>query len=243
MDESAINWVLFLLILIILSLLSVYLILSYKRRSRRSINKLLEVADQIPVHKPEYILRAVENQKELMKIVEMDSKSYQDITIEFEKYLALWERYPNGIYIQTFQNEIIGIFSIWPVKRRILKKLAEGTITEEDVRLSDIPNIKNHGCCSTWYMSNIQIKDSYRHKGNANHLFSRAIKKWFASNKVILPLKICSMAYSDSGEYILKKAGFVKVRDEKESKSMMSTYQLILNTKDDAIKFINHFTP
>lgn len=151
-------------------------------------------------------------------------------------------RYPNGIYILIFQNEIIGIYSIWPVKERILRKLIEVTIAEEDVHFSDIPNIEKYGSCSTWYISNIQIRDSYRHRGNVNHLFSRAIKKWFASNKVVLPLKICSMAYSNSGEYVLKKAGFVKVRDKKESKSMMSTYQLILNTKDDAIKFVNHFT-
>lgn len=226
----------------VLCLLSVYLIFSYKRRSRYSINTLLEVAEQIPVHMPEYKLKAVENQKELLEIVEMDSESYQDITIEFKKYLALWERYPNGIYILIFKNEIIGIFSIWPVKRRIFKKLANGTISEEDVGLSDIPNIKNYGYCSTWYISNIQIRDSYRHRGIVNHLFSRAIKKWFASNKVVLPLKICSMAYSDSGAYVLRKAGFVKVRDMKESKSMMSTYRLIVNTKDDAIKFVNHFT-
>ena len=225
----------------ILSLLSVYLVLSY-RRSRRSNNILLEVADQIPVYNPEYILKAVENQKELRKIVEMDNESYQDISMEFEKYLALWRRYPNGINILICQNEIIGIYSIWPVKRKIFQKLVEGTITEEEVRLNDIPKIKNHGGCSTWYVSSIQVINSYRHSGIVYHLFSRTIKKWFASRKVVLPLKICSMAYSDSGEYLLKKAGFVKARDKGANKSMMSTYQLILNTKDEAVKFVNDFT-
>lgn len=241
MDENAIKWILVLLISMFLSSLSVYFFLSF-RRSGRSINMLLEVSNEIPVHNPEYILKVVENQKELRKIVEMDSESYQDLTMGFEKYLALWKRYPKGINILIYQNEIIGIFSIWPVKGRIFKKLVEGSVAEEEVRLSDIPNIKNHGRCSTWYVSNIQIINSHRHSGIVYHLFSRTIKRWFASNKVVLPLKICSMAYSDSGEHLLKKAGFVKVRDKGASKSMMSTYQLILRTKEDAVKFVNDFT-
>ncbi|WP_102275099.1 hypothetical protein [Cytobacillus massiliigabonensis] len=242
MDESAIKWILVLLFLMILSLLSIYLVLSHRGKRRHLINMLLEAADQIPVHHPEFILKAVENQKELRKIVEMDRESYQDITMEFEKYLALWRRYPDGINILICQNEIIGIFSIWPVKRRIYKKLAEGTITEENVRLGDIPNIKNNGLCSTWYFSTIQIIDTYRHSGIVYDLFRRTIKKWFTSSKVVFPIKICSMAYSDSGEYLLKKTGFVKVRDKEESNSMMSTYQIILNTKDEAIKFVNDVT-
>ncbi|HEX8069642.1 MAG TPA: hypothetical protein VF546_06805 [Pyrinomonadaceae bacterium] len=169
-------------------------------------------------------LRNPKNEAELKEIWRISQSIYGDMNVEFDKVVSWWKCYQKGVYVLYQGFTIIGYLSSWPLKKQAFDDILAGKRRERAITAKSICDENWVKPKTYWYVSNIVIRRKYRRTAALRTLILKASQGWIREVDFHNGVKLCALAYSKEGEALLKRLGFSKFKDAKETLDKLPVY-------------------
>lgn len=187
--------------------------------------------NQLPVSQPKdvYQVRHLQTESEFVALDAIYQDCFGEHSVPTERQKEWWRNSNKNILGLFADNEAIGGISFWNLNRETFEKLKTGQLQERNIGVNDFE--KTHK--NLLYLSDIAIAASHRKKMNSNLLLQRffeQIEQDVAPNET---LQILAFAFSESGSKILKRLGFVKIKNATQTLDEQDLYLLQLKNKTE----------
>lgn len=168
---------------------------------------LVKAMDEIPKSES-FHARTIANEAELKQAWKLDQEAFPGTSFDFSLLSAMWHAYPKGLTgLFNDDGETIGVFGIWPLKKKLFTEIFDGKATEYDITPQ---TIDKHGR-KYWYAGGIIVSSKYRATIAVKTLITEALATWYEDVLAEPKVSVFAGAYSKDGEVMLKRFGFLKV--------------------------------
>jgi hypothetical protein len=198
------SWLIFMLISC-LSIVLVVLALAIRARSRHYDNGVGVLAKALC---DQQIVTCLKSEAEVREWVKFDDKVYGKGVITFELLVGWWHSYKKGVYALFFNDDIHGIFAIWPLKNSAFNKILEGEKSEKEITARDIEIEAESKGCSDWYISGFAVVKKLRSTPRVVEFLREALKQWIENSRLNFPMRVCAFGFSKIGQNALRNSGF-----------------------------------
>ena len=184
-----------------------------------------------------YATRFLRDEAEVLCVSRMDHEAYGDAGCIGDRLLIeWWEANRGGILALTDRDDaIVGAIGMFPLKKKIYKRIRSGKADETQIRGTDIVPVEKADRCRTWYLSDMVVQRSHQNTG--------AIFVALSNLSDLLQERLCgqgdievlAIGFSDGGRQFLKKFGFNILRTPQETDHGYGVY---LRTFDGCTEMI-----
>ncbi len=180
-------------------------------------------------------VRHLRNEVEFNLLDDVYQNCFGAHSVPSQRQKEWWMHSPKNILGLFYNDKLIGGVSFWSINFDTFEKLKTGQLQERNINVKDFnTTIKN-----LYYLSDLAIKEAYRKKQFSNLLLIKLFEQLASEADVSQGIKILALAYSNSGNKILNRLGFVKIKDAVETLDEQDLLLLELSNLTDLEKLMN----
>lgn len=138
---------------------------------------LQECINAINPPSDEWASHTIQNEAELRSVWEISQTLYREENVDYNTVLSWWKCYPAGIFILYKQANIVGYFSMWPVKEGTFKQITSGRRRERELKRQSIIGKNSAEAKSCWYITNIVVQKKIPQNKRYKNFIERSITK------------------------------------------------------------------
>ena len=185
-----------------------------------------------------FVVRAVANPAELEQLWMLDRAAYAQASITYEQFLGWWNAFPPGLKALFSDSKVMGAIGIWPLSDQWATRFKNGQTREAELPPEMLRAFQN-SAAKAWYCSGIVLKPELRKSPAIQCLLTRALKQWLEDGHTEYPLELLALAYSDSGEALLKRSGFLRLQNASCMADGFPLYGVQLPSKMESLRVFN----
>lgn len=182
-----------------------------------------------------YNVRNIQTTEELEKLWQIDVEAYQEASITLDEFYSWWDKYESGLKALFHSDKVVGAFGLWPLSRKMAKQFKDGEVREGDLQPLEL--LETDSCKTRyWYVSGIVLRPALRKPTKTNPivlLLTVGLNIWMESGHLDFPVEVSSIAYSNEGQRLLERFGFIKIRDLCNNVDPYPLYCLKARSKHD----------
>lgn len=237
------NWVQILTfgLMLILAIVGAVFYLRFKRYHNGS-DYLQECVNAIKQPGKEWSFHAIQNEAELRSIWKISQEIYREDNVDFQTVLSWWKCYPSGVFILYKDANIVGYFSMWPIKASTYKQIIGGRRRERELKRQSIMGKDATEPRAYWYITNIVVQKAFRKSTAAKVLLSEALRKWVNDGNLAQDIHLCAFGYSKEGTALIKNFGFHELKDSMETADHLPLY-IFTSTCENINALVGRLSP
>ncbi|MBE9584484.1 GNAT family N-acetyltransferase [Mucilaginibacter sp. JRF] len=189
----------------------------------------------------EWVYHYVQNEAELRSIWRISQDLYQEDNVDYNTVLSWWKCYPAGIFILCRNSNIVGYFSMWPIKEATFKQISSGRRRERELKRQSIIGKDSTEQRPYWYITNIVVQKKYRKTDAIKTLLREALRKWVNEGNLADDVKLCAFGYSKEGKALIKGFGFHELKSADETADNLPLY-VFTSTNQNINILVNRLT-
>lgn len=176
-----------------------------------------------------FTVRPLQQQQEFNDLDQIYQLSFGESSVPSETQQKWWEANPQGIIGLFSHQQIVGGVSFWPLTAQAFDRFRSGQLMERDIKPIDFAK----GQQNNYYISDIVIKEEFRQKLYSNLLLRNLLDHIEQHADHHAEINVLALAYSDPGNKLLTRLGFIKIRNKTETLDKQDLFLLSLDSTND----------
>ncbi|MDI1255442.1 MAG: hypothetical protein PSV16_05015 [Flavobacterium sp.] len=179
-----------------------------------------------------YSVRHLQNEKEFNMLDSIYQSCFGEHSVPTQRQKEWWTKSNSNILGLFSDKKIVGGVSFWNINFKTFEKLKTGQLKERDITIDDFDkSLKN-----LYYLSDLAIIEDCRQKLYSNLLLRNLVEQIENNADKNLGIKVLAFAFSESGNRILIRLGFEKIKDASETLDNQDLFLLNLKNHKDIKK-------